>query len=68
MNLLRGCIMRLVNSEREPELVGVDCTANEVNEISKMVSKLNQDLVDSGFEQYQSNVVAKEGKVYIRQK
>jgi len=68
MNLLRGCIMRLVNSEREPELVGVDCTANEVNEISKMVSKLNQDLVDSGFEQYQSNVVAKDGKVYIRQK
>jgi hypothetical protein len=60
--------MRLVNSEREPELVGVDCTANEVNEISKMVSKLNQDLVDSGFEQYQSNVVAKDGKVYIRQK
>jgi len=33
-----------------------------------MVSKLNQDLVDSGFEQYQSNVVAKDGKVYIRQK
>lgn len=60
--------MRLVNSEREPELVGVDCSDSEVDKISKMVSKLNQDLVDSGFEQYQSNVVAKEGKVYIRQK
>lgn len=60
--------MRLVNSEREPELVGVDCSDREVDKISKMVSKLNQDLVDSGFEQYQSNVVAKEGKVYIRQK
>lgn len=60
--------MRLVNSEREPELVGIDCSDSEVDKISKMVSKLNQDLVDSGFEQYQSNVVAKEGKVYIRQK
>lgn len=60
--------MRLVSSEREPELVGVECTSSEVKEISKMVSKLNQDLVDSGFEQYQSNVVAKDGKVYIRQK
>lgn len=60
--------MRLVNSEREPELVGINCSDSEVDKISKMVSKLNQDLVDSGFEQYQSNVVAKEGKVYIRQK
>ena len=60
--------MKLINSELEPELLGVNCSVKELEQISKMVSKLNQDLVDSGYEQYQSNVVAKDGKVYITKK
>lgn len=62
--------MGYMNSEKEPQLVGIFGTdeLDEVESIQRMVNKLNQDLIDSGFERYQYQLKRDGDKTYIEQK
>lgn len=62
--------MGYVVNEKEPQLVGIFGTdeLDEVENIKRMIDKLNQDLVDSGFEQYQYQLKRDGDKTYIEQK
>lgn len=62
--------MGYVNNEKEPQLVGVfgDEELSEVENIQRMIDKLNQDLIDSGFERYQYFVKRDGDKTYIEPK
>jgi hypothetical protein len=62
--------MGYVVNEKEPQLVGIFGTdeLDEVENIKRMVDKLNQDLIDSGFEQYQYHLKRDGDKTYIEQK
>lgn len=60
--------MRLVNSEREPELLGVECSEEDWKQISQIVANLNQDLIDSGYERYQAKALKKKDSIYIKTK
>lgn len=70
---MRGkVIMGIVVSEKEPQLIGTFKNSPEdiveLQNVEKMVNSLNQDLVDSGFEQYQYHLVQKGRKTYIELK
>lgn len=60
--------MKLVNDKNNPELVGIITEADDVSDTMKMVDVLNQDLIDSGFDQYQYQTVRRGNKVYIERK
>jgi hypothetical protein len=60
--------MKLVNSEREPELLGVECSEEDWKQISQIVANLNQDLIDSGYERYQAKALKKKDSIYIKTK
>jgi len=59
-------------SEKEPQLIGTFRNSPEdiveLRNVEKMVSSLNQDLIDSGFEKYQYQLVRKGRKAYIELK
>ena len=59
-------------SEKEPQLIGTFRNSPEdiveLRNVEKMVSSLNQDLIDSGFEMYQYQLVRKGRKAYIELK
>lgn len=58
-----------ITSEKEPQLIGVFKENDpELQSVIKMVDSLNRDLVDSGFDQYQYQVVRRGAKTYIEQK
>lgn len=58
-----------VNKEKEPQLIGMfKANDPELQSVVKMVENLNKDLIDSGFEQYQYQVVRRGIKTYIEQK
>lgn len=57
--------MILKQSEREPALVGILESEDDLQQLNHMVSVLNHDLVDSGFEQYQYEAVRRGKKLYI---
>jgi hypothetical protein len=58
-----------VNKEKEPQLIGMFKASDpELQSVVKMVENLNKDLIDSGFEQYQYQVVRRGIKTYIEQK
>ncbi len=57
--------MRLINNEADPQLVGVIEDHYELQAVEKQVKNLNQDLIDSGFNQYQYKVRTKGNKVYV---
>jgi len=59
-------MMGYVNSDKEPELVFVGNDDQELNQIARMVEKLNADLVDSGFDQYKFDLEVKGEKAYIK--
>lgn len=58
--------MVYVNSDKEPELVFVGTDDLEISKIQKWVQKLNADLIDSGFEQYQYDIEVQADKAYIK--
>jgi hypothetical protein len=58
--------MGYVNNDKEPELVFVGKDDQELNQIARMVEKLNADLVDSGFDQYKFDLEVKGEKAYIK--
>lgn len=58
--------MKLINDERDPDLLGLIQTKNDFAEVVSMVNVMNQDLRDSGFEQYQFKAERKGKKAYIR--
>lgn len=59
-------------SDKEPQLIGTFRNSPEdiveLQNVEKMVSSLNQDLIDSGFEKYQYQLVRKGRKAYIELK
>jgi hypothetical protein len=58
--------MGYVNNDKEPELVFVGKDDQELNQIARMVEKLNADLVDSGFDQYKFDLEVQGDKAYIK--
>ena len=52
---------------KEPTLIGINSDQQELDMIKKTVEKLNEDLIDSGFTQYQYAVAERDNKVYIEQ-
>ena len=58
-----------VNKEKEPQLIGMfKADDPELQSVVKMVENLNKDLMDSGFDRYQYQVVRRGIKTYIEQK
>ena len=57
--------MKIINDEKNPSLLGVLVPGDRVDEYEKWVSNLNQDLIDSGYNQYEYKVVKKKDKLYI---
>lgn len=58
-----------VNKEKEPQLIGMfKANDPELQSVVKMVENLNKDLMDSGFDRYQYQVVRRGIKTYIEQK
>ena len=57
--------MKIINDEKNPSLLGVLEPGDRVDEYEKWVNNLNQDLIDSGYNQYEYKVVKKRDKLYI---
>lgn len=59
-------------SEKEPQLIGIFGETirdkKEYESVMNMVESLNKDLVDSGFENYQYQLVRRGKKAYIELK
>ena len=53
---------------KEPTLIGINSDQQELDMVSSMVRIMNQDLVDSGFDKYQYDVVRKGKNIYIEQR
>lgn len=60
--------MKLVSNNKDPDLLGVDCSEEDWKQISQIVASLNQDLIDSGYERYQAKALKKEDSIYIKTK
>ena len=57
--------MKCINDEKEPTLVGLIENPEDVKWVNKVVENLNQDLRDSGFDQYNFSVKKEVEKLYI---
>ncbi|HAW03480.1 MAG TPA: hypothetical protein DCW83_02265 [Saprospirales bacterium] len=57
--------MKIINDKKNPSLLGVLEPADRIDEYEKWVDNLNQDLKDSGYDQYEYKVVKKRDKLYI---
>jgi hypothetical protein len=53
---------------KEPTLIGINSDQQELDMVSSMVRIMNQDLVDSGFDKYQYEVVKRGKNIYIERK
>ena len=60
--------MKLVNDKNDPELVGIITEIDDIESTKRIVDNLNQDLKDSGFDQYQFQTVLRGNKIYIENK
>jgi hypothetical protein len=60
--------MKLVNNTKDPELMGIITEVDDVESTIRIVNSLNQDLLDSGFDQYQYQTVRRGNKIYIERK
>ena len=60
--------MILITDKNDPDLVGILDTPDEFSTIRLQVEKMNQDLVDSGFDKYQYKAEKRGMKAYIRLK
>jgi|TARA_B110000908_G_scaffold100026_1_gene118081 hypothetical protein len=59
--------MKLINDKNDPDLVGTIDSIDDFYDVSNMVNNANQDLRDSGFNQYQYKTEMVGKKVYVRQ-
>lgn len=59
--------MKLITDPKEPTLVGILEAEDDLDVIQDMVSVLNNDLLDSGFEKYQYEAILRGNKIYIEQ-
>jgi len=57
--------MKLENNPNNPTLLGTKATKKDLLEVTRMVTNLNKDLVDSGYEQYQARVEKSNDELYI---
>lgn len=57
--------MKLINDTNDPTLLGIMQTESDLVEVDRMVSKMNEDLIDSGFDQYQYQTIRRGNKVYV---
>jgi len=57
--------MRLMKDKDNPGLIGIIESADDVTNVKKMIDNLNQDLIDSGFEQYQYEYIRRGNKIFI---
>ena len=53
---------------KEPTLIGINSDQQELDMVSSMVRIMNQDLVDSGFDKYQYEVIKRGKNIYIERK
>ena len=53
---------------KEPTLIGINSDQQELDMVSSMVRIMNQDLMDSGFDKYQYEVVKRGKNIYIERK
>lgn len=58
--------MILIQDKNDPELLGVIEKKSDFIELDRMIKNMNQDLIDSGFEQYQYKAEKVGKKAYIR--
>tara|TARA_Y100000356_G_C10993978_1_gene149813 strand:- start:126 stop:308 length:183 start_codon:yes stop_codon:yes gene_type:complete len=57
--------MKCINDDKEPTLVGLIENPEDIKWVNKVVENLNQDLRDSGFDQYNFSVKKEGEKLYI---
>ena len=57
--------MILINDDKDPDLIGLLDSAEEFSMLKSQVSRMNQDLIDSGFEKYQYQAIKKGNRAYI---
>jgi len=57
--------MRLIKDKDNPGLLGIIETTDEIDDFKKMVDNLNNDLIDSGFDQYKFKFIRRGDKAYI---
>ena len=57
--------MKCINDDKEPTLVGLIENPEDIKWVNKVVENLNQDLRDSGFDQYNFSVKKEGQKLYI---
>lgn len=62
--------MQYINDKQDPQLLGkFDATSafdlSELNKVQCMVDSLNSDLLATGFDQYQYDLVWRGDKVYV---
>jgi len=60
--------MQLITDKNDPDLVGILDSAEEFSTIRSQVERMNQDLIDSGFDKYQYKAEKRGKKAYIRLK
>ena len=58
--------MQLITDKNDPDLLGILDSAEEYSMIRSQVEKMNQDLIDSGFDRYQYKAEKRGQKAYIR--
>lgn len=57
--------MRLMKDKDNPGLIGIIESPDDVTDVKRMIDNLNQDLIDSGFEQYQYEYIRRGNKIFI---
>lgn len=60
--------MKYVNDPKDPELLGIIESDDDLEWIEKTVAHFNDDLLDSGFEHHQFYFERRKNKAYIRKK
>ncbi|MDC0308728.1 hypothetical protein OAL25_00540 [bacterium] len=54
-----------MKDKNNPGLIGIIESPDDVTNVKKMIDNLNQDLIDSGFEQYQYEYIRRGNKIFI---
>ena len=60
--------MQLIDDKNDPTLLGIIESNQDFSQIKKMVYNMNQDLRDSGFDQYKYKTVIRGDKIYVERK
>ena len=57
--------MKYINDNKNPSLLGVLEPGDRIDEYENLVNSLNQDLKDSGYDEYKYKVTKRKNKIYI---